>query len=62
MDWCKFSSGRSKEFGCYLLQTMQQAICPERSRGTAVSAIASVTEVRLTSDLQVAKVYVSVFS
>lgn len=43
---------------------MQQAICPERRAGfdSSVSAVASVTEVQLTNDLQVAKVYVSVYS
>lgn len=37
---------------------------PERKRGldTAVSALASVTEVVVSNDLQVAKVYVSVYS
>ena len=43
---------------------VQKAICPEKRLGldAAVSAIASVTEVRVSSDLQVAKVYVSIFS
>ena len=37
------------------LQVLQKAVCPEKRRGmdTAESAIASVTEVRITSDLQV---------
>lgn len=39
-------------------------MCPERGRGFdgALSALASVTEVALTSDLQVAKVYLSIYS
>ena len=46
------------------MQRVQKAICPEKRVGldTAVSAIASVTEVRVSSDLQVAKVYISIFS
>lgn len=38
-----------------LMQVLQKAICPEKRRGmdAAESAIASVTEVRITSDLQV---------
>lgn len=37
------------------VQVLQKAVCPEKRRGmdTAESAIASVTEVRITSDLQV---------
>mmetsp|Transcript_67855 Transcript_67855/g.214666 ORF Transcript_67855/g.214666 Transcript_67855/m.214666 type:complete len:261 (+) Transcript_67855:39-821(+) len=43
---------------------LRAAISPEEALGvdSAVSAIASVTEVRLSNDLQVAKVYVSVLS
>lgn len=46
------------------MQTMQVAVCPEKKGGgsNALSAIATVTEVELTNDLQVAKVYVSIFS
>jgi len=46
------------------VQVLQKAICPEKRAGldSALSAIASVTEVRLSSDLQVAKVYISIFS
>ena len=46
------------------MQVLQKAICPEKRAGldSALSAIASVTEVRLSSDLQVAKVYISIFS
>ncbi|GAB4822381.1 hypothetical protein N2152v2_009427 [Parachlorella kessleri] len=45
-------------------KVMQQAICPERKAGfdTYMSAVASVTEVQLSNDLQVAKVYISVYS
>ena len=47
-----------------LRQVLQKAICPEKRAGldSALSAIASVTEVRLSNDLQVAKVYISIFS
>lgn len=40
---------------CPTVQVLQKAVCPEKRRGmdTAESAIASVTEVRITSDLQV---------
>lgn len=55
-----------REIGNLLLhdRVLQEAVCPERKRGldTAVSALASVTEVVISNDLQVAKVYVSVFS
>ena len=36
-------------------QVLQKAICPERRKGldSAASAIASVTEVRISNDLQV---------
>lgn len=55
-----------REIGSLLLfdKVLQKAICPEKRRGmdAAESAIASVTEVRITSDLQVAKVYISIFS
>eukprot|EP00891_Asterochloris_glomerata_P007470 jgi/Astpho2/7470/gw1.00114.178.1_t len=45
-------------------KVLQSAVCPERHRGKdfAMSAIASVTEVELSKDLQVAKVYLSIFS
>ncbi len=45
-------------------QVLQKAICPEKRAGldSALSAIASVTEVRVSNDLQVAKVYISIFS
>ena len=47
-----------------LLQVLQKAVCPEKRIGidSAVSAIASVTEVEVSSDLTIAKVYLSVFS
>ena len=47
-----------------LQQVLQKAICPEKRAGldSALSAIASVTEVRVSNDLQVAKVYISIFS
>lgn len=46
------------------LQVLQKAVCPEKRIGidSAVSALASVTEVEVSSDLAVAKVYLSVFS
>jgi hypothetical protein len=39
------------------LQVLQAAVCPERKRGFdgALSALASVTEVQLTNDLQVGR-------
>lgn len=55
-----------REIGSLLLfdKVLQKAVCPEKRRGmdAAESAIASVTEVRITSDLQVARVYISIFS
>ena len=44
-------------------QVMQAAVCPERARGFdgALSALASVTEVQISNDLQVAKVYISLY-
>ena len=44
-------------------QVLQQAVCPERRRGFdgALSALASVTEVQISNDLQVAKVYLSIY-
>ena len=46
------------------LQVLQKAVCPEKRVGidSAVSAIASVTEVEVSSDLAIAKIYLSVFS
>lgn len=43
---------------------MQGAVCPEVKVGldSALSAVASVTEVEVTKDLQVAKVYISIYS
>ena len=45
-------------------KVVQQAVCPERRRGIddSLSAMASVVEVEITNDLQVAKVYVSIYS
>jgi ribosome-binding factor A len=45
------------------MQILQQAVCPERRRGFdgALSALASVTEVQISNDLQVAKVYLSIY-
>jgi ribosome-binding factor A len=45
-------------------QVLQSAICPERREGydSSLSALASITEVRLSSDLQVAKIYLSIYS
>ena len=55
-----------REIGSLLVsdKVVQSAICPERRRGIddALSAMASVVEVEVTNDLQVAKVYVSVYS
>lgn len=47
-----------------VVQVLQGAVCPEVKMGLddAVSAIASVTEVSMSNDLQVAKVYISVYS
>ena len=46
------------------MQVVQKAVCPEYRIGldTAVSAVASVAEVKLTGDLQMAKVYISIYS
>jgi ribosome-binding factor A len=45
-------------------KVVQQAVCPERGRGIddSLSAMASVVEVEVTNDLQVAKVHVSIYS
>ena len=45
-------------------KVVQEAICPERKRGIddGLSALASVTEVEVSNDLQVAKVYLSIYS
>lgn len=55
-----------REVGQLLIsdKVLQQAVCPERRRGFdgAVSALASVTEVQISNDLQVAKVYLSIYS
>ncbi|EFN59662.1 hypothetical protein CHLNCDRAFT_12877, partial [Chlorella variabilis] len=55
-----------REVGQLLIsdKTMQAAVCPERRRGFdgALSALASVTEVHISNDLQVAKVYLSIYS
>lgn len=47
-----------------VLQVLQKAVCPEKRIGvdSAVSAIASVTEVSVSGDLTIAKVYLSIFS
>lgn len=46
------------------LQVLQKAVCPEKRIGldSAVSALASVTEVEVSGDLTIAKVYLSIFS
>ena len=43
---------------------LQSAICPEKRAGydSSLSALASVTEVKLSSDLHVAKIYLSIYS
>ena len=55
-----------REVGSLLIydRVVQEAVCPERRRGMdgALSALASVTEVHISNDLQVAKVYLSVYS
>ena len=55
-----------REVGALLIydKVLQQAVCPERRRGidNALSALASVTDVQVTNDLQVAKVYLSIYS
>lgn len=45
-------------------KVVQAAVCPERRRGIddGMSALASVTEVEISNDLQVAKVYLSIYS
>lgn len=54
-----------REVGQLLIsdKTLQAAVCPERRRGFdgALSALASVTEVVISNDLQVAKVYLSIY-
>ncbi len=46
------------------VQVLQGAVSPEVKLGldSAVSALASVTDVELSNDLQVAKVYISIYS
>jgi ribosome-binding factor A len=55
-----------REVGQLLIsdKALQAAVCPERRRGYdgALSALASVTEVQVSNDLQVAKVYLSIYS
>lgn len=55
-----------REVGSLLVtdRVVMEAVCPERRRGldSAISAVASVTEVQLSRDMQVAKVYLSVYS
>lgn len=55
-----------REVGALLIhdKVLQKAVCPERRRGMdgAVSALASVTDVKISNDLQVAKVYLSIYS
>ncbi|PRW60528.1 putative ribosome-binding factor chloroplastic [Chlorella sorokiniana] len=55
-----------REVGNLLItdKILQAAVCPERRRGFdgALSALASVTEVHISNDLQVAKVYLSIYS
>lgn len=58
---CLYSAGGNK---FVYVQVLQKAVCPEKKLGidSALSAIASVTEVEVSSDLTIAKVYLSVFS
>lgn len=55
-----------REIGTMLLTDtlLQEAVCPDRKRGqdAYLTALASVTEVDISRDLQVAKVYISVYS
>lgn len=55
-----------REVGSLLItdRVLQEAVCPERKRGMdgALSALVSVTDVRLSNDLQVAKVFLSIYS
>ena len=55
-----------REVGALLIhdKVLQKAVCPERHRGMdgAVSALASVIDVKISNDLQVAKVYLSIYS
>lgn len=55
-----------REVGALLIydKVLQQAVCPERRRGLdgTVSALASVTDVQISNDLQVAKVFLSIYS
>ena len=46
------------------VQVLQAAVCPERRYGVddELSAIATVTEVELSKDLAVAKIYISIYS
>ncbi len=46
------------------LQVLQAAVCPERRYGVddELSAIATVTEVELSKDLAVAKIYIQIYS
>ena len=47
-----------------MLQVLQAAVCPERRYGVddELSAIATVTEVELSKDLAVAKIYIQIYS
>ncbi len=60
------ADGRCSSFyaAACALQVLQKAVCPEKRIGidSAVSAIASVTEVEVSGDLTLAKVYLSIFS
>ena len=49
---------------CVVLQVLQAAVCPERRYGVddELSAIATVTEVELSKDLAVAKIYIQIYS
>mmetsp|Transcript_4946 Transcript_4946/g.12412 ORF Transcript_4946/g.12412 Transcript_4946/m.12412 type:complete len:203 (-) Transcript_4946:497-1105(-) len=55
-----------REIGTMLLtdKVLKEAVCPDRKRGqdAYLTALASVTEVDMSRDLQVAKVYISVYS
>lgn len=55
-----------REIGSLLIsdKVVMEAVCPERKRGIddGLSALASITEVDISNDLQVAKVYLSIYS
>ena len=61
---CKLAKPRALPKRSTLLQVLQAAVCPERRYGVddELSAIATVTEVELSKDLAVAKIYIQIYS